>query len=165
MESRVKLLKDFNQNDLIFKPVRKTATGSRIIDVDGNMLFQTGWLKILYDVDYTICVDSEKIKDILYQIDQLVIDHSSKSLDFSKEEILNMYRPLLKQSGNSNSFCISILTNTILFDKDKNFYDKSEIKNILKQGQNVRFIFSFKKIYFKDHELTFPLELHQIESA
>jgi hypothetical protein len=161
----VKLLKDFNQNDLIFKPVRKTPTGSRIIDVDGNILFQTCWLKILYDVDYSICVDSENIKSVLEQIDQKVIDHSSNVLDFSKQEILKMYRPLLKQSGDSNCFCVSILTNTVLFDRYKNFYDKSEIKNILKQGQSVRFIFGFKKIYFKDHELTFPLELQQIELA
>src|SRR5579871_1895729 len=98
----VKLLKDFNQKDLIFKPVRKTATGSRIIDVDGDLLFQTCWLKILYDVEYSICVDSEKIKDTLEQIDQKVIEHASNSLDFSKDEIIQMYRPLLKQSGESN---------------------------------------------------------------
>lgn len=158
----IKLFKDFNQNDLIFKPIRKTATGSRIIDVDGDMLFQTCWLKILYDVDYSVCVESEKIKDILIQIDQMVIDHASKSLDFSKEEVIKMYKPLLKQS---ECFSVSIINNTTLFDKDKNFYDKSEIKNVLRQGQNVRFIFSFKKIYFKDHDITFPLELHQIELA
>jgi len=161
----IKLLKDFDKNDLIFKPVRKTATGSRIIDIDGDMLFQTTWLKILYDVDYSICVDSEPIKDVLQQIDQMVIDHSSNVLDFPKEEIIRMYRPLLKQSSDSNCFCLSILTNTTLFDRNKNFYDKSEIKNILKKGQNVRFIFGLKKIYFKDHELTFPLELQQIELA
>jgi outer membrane protein assembly factor BamB len=161
----VKLFKDFDKNDLIFKPVRKTATGSRIIDVDGDTLFQTSWLKILYDVDYSICVDSEKIKDTLSQIDQIVIERASNSLDFSKEEIVNMYRPLLKQSGDSNCFCVSILTGTTLFDKDKNFYDKPEIKNVLRPGQSVRFIFGFKKIYFKDHELTFQLELQQIEVA
>lgn len=161
----VKLLKDFNQNDLIFKPVRKTATGSRIIDVDGNILFQTCWLKILYDVDYSIWVDSEKIKDVLTEIDQKVIEHSAISLDFSRDEVMKMYKPLLKQSGDSNCFSVSILTNTTLFDRQKNFYDKSEIKNILRPGQSVRFIFAFKKIYFKDHELTFPLELQQIELA
>jgi hypothetical protein len=163
--TNIKLLKDFNSNDLIFKPVRKTTTGSRIIDINGDMLFQTGWLKILYDVDYSICVDSEKIKDVLEKIDEIVIEHSSNTLDFSKEEILNMYRPLLKQSGNFNSFTISILTNTVLFDKYKNIYNKSEIKTILKPGQNIRLIFCFKKISFKDHELRFPLELHQIELA
>ncbi len=163
--TNIKLLKDFTKNDLIFKPVRKTTTGSRIIDIEGNILFQTCWLKILYDVEHSICVNSEKIKDVLSQIDQLVIDYSSVVLDFSKQEILKMYRPLLKQTGDSSCFYISILTNTTLFDQDKNFYDKSEIKNILKQGQNVRFIFCFKKIYFKDHELTFSLELQQIELA
>lgn len=161
----VKLFKNFDQTDLIFKPVRKTATGSRIIDVDCKVLFQTGWLKILYEVDYSICVDSEKIKDTLNQIDQIVISQASNSLDFSKDEITKMYRPLLKQSGDSSCFSVSILTATTLFDKHKNFYDKSEIKNILKPGQNVRFIFGLKKIYFKDHELTFPLELQQIELA
>ncbi len=156
----IKLLKDFDTNDLTFKPIRKTTTGSRIIDVNENTLFQTCWLNILYDVDYTICVRSEKIKDILNQIDEKVISHSSNVLGFSKEEILQMYRPLLKQN---NQFSIPILTNTVLFDNQKKFYNKSEIKNILKKGQHVRFIFNFKKIYFKDHELTFPLELQQIE--
>jgi hypothetical protein len=163
--ANVKLFKDFNKTDLIFKPVRKTATGSRIIDVDGDILFQTSWAKILYDVDYSICVDSENIKDTLSEIDQMVIERASNSLDFSKDEIIKMYRPLLKQSGDSNCFCVSILTGTTLFDRYKNFYDKSEIKNILKPGQSVRLLFSFKKIYFKDHELTFPLELQQIELA
>jgi hypothetical protein len=162
---KIKLFKDFNQTDLIFKPVRKTSTGSRIIDVDGDILFQTCWLKLLYDVDYSICVDSEKIKNILNQIDQIVINNVSTSLDFSKEDILKMYKPLLKQSGDSSYFFASIITNTVLFDKDKNFYDKNEIKKILRPGQNIRFIFSFKKIYFKDHEITFPFKLYQIELA
>ena len=157
----IKLLKDFVQDDLIFKSVRKTDTGSRIIDICGNTLFQTPWLRILRDIDYDICVDSEKITDIFEQIDQIVIEHSSTILNFSKEEILKMYRPLLKQSKNSVSFRIS--TNTVLFDQDKNCFNKSEIKDILKRGQTVRFIFSFKKIYFKDHQLTFPLEVLQIE--
>lgn len=161
----VKLLKDFSISDLTFKPVRKTATGSRIIDVDGNLLFQTCWLKIVNDIEYSICVDSEQIKDILQQIDEKVIEHASNVLEFSKQDILKMYKPLLKQSGDNYYFYLSILTGTILFDKDKNYYGKSEIKNILKQGQSVRFIFGFNKIYFKDHELTFPLELHQIELA
>lgn len=161
----IKLLKDFEDKDLIFKPVRKTQTGSRIIDVDNNILYQTCWLKIVGDIEYSICVDSEPIKPILQKIDSSVIKHASNMLGFSEQEILKMYKPVLKQSGDSNYFCVSILTNTTLFDKDKNFYDKSEIKNILKQGQSVRFIFSFKKIYFKDHELTFPLELQQIELA
>jgi hypothetical protein len=160
--SNIKLLKDFKSSDLIFKPVRKTATGSRIIDVKGDMLFQTPWLKILYDVEHNICVDSDKIKDTLDQIDQIVINHSSNTLDFSKQEILNMYRPLLKDS---DRFSISILTNTTLFDRYKNFYDKSDIKSILKQGQSVRFVFGFKKIYFKDYIILFQIELQQIELA
>lgn len=161
----IKLLKEFDDKDLVFKPVRKTQTGSRIIDVDNSYLYQTCWLKIVGDIEYSICVDSEQIMDVLKQIDEKVIEHASNTLGFSKQEILKMYKPLLKQSGDSNYFCVSILTNTVLFDRDKNFYDKSEIKNVLKQGQNVRFIFAFKKIYFKDHEITFSLELIQIELA
>jgi len=173
----VKLLKDFKRDDLIFKKIRKTSTGSRIIDVEGNISFQTGWLKILYDVDYNICVNTSdnttnntsdttnNTTNILAQIDEIVINHSSNILDFTKQEIIKMYRPLLKQYDDSNCFRVSISSNTILFDKNKNFYDKSEIKNILKQGHYVRFIFTFKKIYFKNHELTFPLELQQIELA
>lgn len=165
MDARcIKLLKDFNENDLIFKSMRKTNTGSRIIDVDGNTMFQTCWLNILYDVENSICVNSEQIKDILSQIDKMVIDHSSLVLGFEKPEIIKMYRSLT--SDTKCYFYISILSNTVLFDRYKNFYkDKTEIKSILKQGQYVRFIFNFKKIYFKDHEITFPLELQQIELA
>jgi hypothetical protein len=161
----IKLLKNFDLNELEFKPVRKTATGSRIIDVKDDMMYQTGWLKILYDVEYNICVEADKIKDILEKMDNKIVDHSSNVLDFSKQEILKMYRPLLKQSNGTNCFSISILTGTVLFDKNKTSYNKSEIKDVLKQGQYVRFIFSPKKIYFKDHEITFPLVLQQIESS
>lgn len=159
----IKLFKHFNKNDLLFKDIRKTNTGSRIIDIESNILYQTGWLKILFDVDYTICVDADKIKHILSEIDDIIIDKSVQFLDFSKADIINMYKPLLKKNGDSCCFCISILTNTVLFDKDKNYFNKSEIKNILKQGNLIRFIFSFKKIYFKDHEINVQLELNQIE--
>lgn len=162
----VKLLKDFDPSELKFKPVRKTTTGSRIIDVDcEGLILQTGWLPIIYDIEYNICVNSDKIKEILEKIDKRIVEYSCEILDFTKEEIIKMYRPLLKQTGNFNCFSISILTNTLLFDRDKNVYDKSEIKNVLKKGQYVRLLFNFKKIYFKDHELTFPLELQQIELA
>lgn len=159
----IKLLKNFDKNDLIFKSLRKTSTGSRIIDIECKKMYQTNWMRILYDVEYRICVDAEKNKNILEEIDEIVIDYSSNVLKFSRQEILQMYRPLLNKF--SNSFNMSLSTHTIMFDKDKNTYNKTEIKNILKQGQIVRFIFSFKKIYFKDHELTLPLELQQIECA
>ncbi len=162
---KVKLLRDFVPSDLVFKNQRKTESGSRIVDVDSNVFFQTPWLKILYDVDYSICVESELIKDVLEKIDNIVIEYSISELEFSKTEIMNMYRPLLKKSGDDNCFTISVLTNTVLFDNQKNHYDKSEIKTILKQGQMVRLLFAFKKIYFKDHALTFPLELQQIDLA
>lgn len=161
----IKLFENFNENDLIFKPVRKTQSGSRIIDVNENILYQTCWLKMVNDIEYSICVDPEKIQTILQKIDEIVINHASNAFGFERHEIIKMYRPLLKLSGNNKYFSMSILTNTALFDKHKNFYNKSEIKNILKQGHYVRFIFNFKKIYFKDHELTFPLELQQIELA
>jgi hypothetical protein len=168
--NRTKLFKDINLDDIVFKPIRKTATGSRIIDIENDNSYQTCWLKILYPVEYSIAVDCEKIKDILNEIDEKIIEHSSNVLDFPKNEILKMYR-CLKKSGSNNGFgetsifSVSLLTNTIMFDKDRNFYDKSEIKSILKPGQYVRFIFKFKKVYFKDHELTCPLELIQIELA
>jgi len=157
----MKLLGDLNIDIIKFKNTRKTNTGSRIIDVDCDELFQTPWLKIVYDVDYTICVNAEKIKDTLKSIDEKIIKFSSTALNFSEEEIKEMYRPLLK----NENFSISILSTTILFDRYRNFYDKSEIKNILKVGHYVRFIIKFKKIYFKDHIVTFPLELVQIEVA
>jgi hypothetical protein len=165
MYQMIKLFKDFDINNLIFKPLRKTATGSRIIDIENQEIYQTCWLKILYDVEYNICVEADKIKEILEQIDTKIVDYSSEKLDFSKTEILRMYRPLLKSSSNSYCFSVPISTNTVLFDSTKKFYNKAEMKDILKSGQNIRFIFKFKKIYFKDHELTLPLELLQIELA
>jgi len=164
----MKLLKDFVENDLTFKKVRETNTGSRIIDVINQEYIQTPWLQIRYEVDHSICVNADKIKDVLSVIDTKIITHSSNILDFSIDEISSMYKCLLRQTG---YFSIPISSNTILFDssKDSNlerkYYDKSEIKNILKIGNYVRFIIKFKKIYFKDHNITFPIELIQIELA
>ena len=144
----MKLLKDLNIDDLEFKKMRETDTGSRIIDIDNIELYQTPWMKIIYEVEYNICVNAVKIQDILDKIDDKVVKYSSECLEFSQKEIENMYRPLLRQSGDLVYFSIPITTNTILFDKNRTFYDKSEIKNILKVNQYVRFIIRIQKTLF-----------------
>jgi len=149
MNMSVKFFKYFTGGDLHFAKIRKTSTGTRIIDIVDNTLFQTPWLTVMYDVEYKICVNAEKIRDILEEIDKTVVEYARSALNFSEDEILKMYRPLI--------------TTTILWDQNKNFYNKPEIKNVIKPGQNVRFIMSFKKIEFKDHELTMVIDLRQIE--
>jgi len=161
----VKLIKDFDiDKDLTFDPVRKTNTGSRIIDVRGDTLYQTGWMKVLYDVEYTICLEASKHMNILASIDEKVVDHCSDKLPFSRQEILQMYRPLLR-TGDINRFTVSPLTGTVMYDKDKNTYNKAELKTVLKPGHYIRFIFGFNKVYLNNHELKFCLELRQIEKA
>jgi len=153
------LLKNLNPENLKFKPIRKTDAGSRIIDVENQEMYQTCWLKVMYDIEYSICVSTENILSILESIDNKIIEQSIKSFDFTEKDIRDMYKPLKK-----NYLSLPLSTNVILFDKDKNFYEKSEIKDLLKAGSFIRCIIKFKKIYYKDHEITFPLELVQIET-
>lgn len=157
----IKLFKDFNVSDLIFKKIRSTDSGSRIIDIADKTFYQTKWLCISRDIEYSICLDLDPDTEKTFnEIDEKVIEHLSKVLDFSEQEIRDMYRPLVKYSN----FRISILSGTVLFDQDKKFYYKADIKNVLKSGHWVRLIFNFKKIQFSNHEITFSLELIQIES-
>ena len=159
----MKLLKDFTE--LEFKNIRKTDTGSRIIDIDNVDSWQTPWMKIVFEVEYNICVNAEKIQEILEAIDKQVIKHASECLDFSEDEIQEMYKPLLRTYNDMTYLSAPITSNTVLFDRERNFYSKSEIKKILKVNQYVRFIIRFKKIYFKDHILSIQFELQQVELA
>ena len=152
------LLKDINIDDIQFKSMRRTDTGTRIIDVDNQKMYQTCWLKALYDIEYNLCLSTEGIEPILEMFDKKVIEESIKSFDFSEKDITDMYKYL-----NKNYISLSISTNTYLFDKDKNCYEKPEIKDKLKKGDFVRCIIKPKKIYYKDHEIVFTLELVQIE--
>jgi hypothetical protein len=161
----MKLIEELNIDELEFKKMRETNTGSRIIDIDNTDLYQTPWMKIIYEVEYNICIDAAKIQDVLEQIDNRVIQYSAICLEFTEDETREMYRPLLRKSNNQVYFSIPITVGTVLFDRDKTFYNKTEIKDILKVNQHVRFILRFKKLYFKDHNLTFQIELVQIELA
>jgi hypothetical protein len=146
--------------DIKFKKMRKTTTNTKIIDIDTN-LFQTCWLQVIDDVDNIICVNNEKIKDILKIIDTKIIEYTSQIFDFSVEEISNMYRPLLKSS---DYFVIPMNSKTVMYCNESS-YTKSEIKDVLNKEDNVRFIMSFKKICLKDYEIIVYLELQQIEMA
>jgi len=154
-------MKFFRDNNYIlkFEKVRLTKTGSRIIDIKNQDLHQTPWLKLTYEVDYNVCVNAGPIKEALNQLDQQIINHTAMILDFTPEEMQEMYRPLLR---NCNFYC-PIGSATILFDRERNFWDKSQIPSILKVGNWVRFIIKFNKITFKDHQLTVQFEVIQIE--
>lgn len=164
---QVKMLKDFDPSDLIFKKMRKTGAGSVIIDTEKEVLFQTPWLKTIGEIEYSICVSSENVKHILKKMDDIIINYCSKELDFTEQEITEVYRPL---NRSSDYFCISILAGTVLFYRDPNdnevqSQDKSEIKKIIKRNDHIRLIFSLKKLNFKDNSLTTSLDLKQIELA
>jgi hypothetical protein len=162
---KIKLIENFSANDLIFKGIRKTASGTRLVNIDYEYLLQTPWLRILYDVEYSVCVEAEKIKEILSSIDDKILNYMTEQLNITIEELTEMYRPLLKISKNINCFTIPISSNSVLFDSSKNYYNKAEMKNILKPNDNIRLLIKFKKISFGDHDLKILLELIQLELA
>jgi hypothetical protein len=67
----------------------------------------------------------------------------------------SLYRP-------SEYLIFPVGTNTVIFNNDI-CHEKGEIKNLLKIGDVARFIFSFKKLLFKNNELSVCIELLQIE--
>ncbi len=155
----MKLLKDIDvENDIKFSKVRKTATKTCIIDIKEE-LYQTGWLEIISDSENNICLNAMSIREILEKIDSKILGYSASILDFSVEEMKNMYRPIFKSS---NYLILPINSKTILFDGNET-YDKDNLKSMLKTGEIARFIISFKKLSFKDYELCVSIELHQIE--
>jgi hypothetical protein len=155
----MKLLNNIDvDNDIKFSKVRKTATNTCIIDMKEE-LYQTGWLEIISDSENNICLDATSINEILEKIDSKIIGYSASALDFSVEEMKNMYRPIFKSS---NYLVLPINSKTVLFDGNET-YEKDRLNSILKTGQMARFIISFKKLSFKDYELYVSIELHQIE--
>ncbi len=155
----MKLLKDIVvENDIKFSKMRKTATKTCIIDINEDM-YQTGWMEIISDIENNICIDATCIKDILEKIDNKILCYSANIFDFSVEEMKNMYKPIFKSS---HYLVFPINSKTVLFVGDKT-YDKDNLKSMLKSGDIARFIFSFKKLSFKDYELCTFIELHQIE--
>lgn len=160
----IKLLKDINLQDLKFAPVRKTPTGIRIIDINHNVSYQTCWSRLVNDIEYSLCIDPGSNSSTLQEIDNFVISHASSALDLTEQETTSMYRPLVRIYEYSSYFNIPIHTNTALFDKDKNYYTKkNEIKSLLKKGDTVRAIISFRRIQFKDGQITIPFETIQLE--
>lgn len=155
----MKLFKDFNP---VFKKIRSTDTGSRIIDVENPEMYQTPWLKVVFKPEFDICVDSTPISDKLIETDNFIVNYLKDILDFDYEDILYMYKHLER----GNLFKINITTNTVLFDKEKNEYiGKKEISEKLEPGNFIRLIIKPKKIYFKNHVISFQLELVQAELA
>ena len=155
----MKLICDINvENDIKFKKMRKTATKTCIIDIEENA-YQTGWLKIITDVENYVCVNTNNIQSILNDIDNKILCYSSNIFEFSIDEMKNMYRPLYKSSC---YLVVPLNSKTILFNNG-NFYNKDKIKDVLKIDDDIRMIISFKKITFKDYELSVNIELSQIE--
>lgn len=160
----MKFLKNVDvENDLKFKKVRTTSVGAKIIDIDMPII-QTCWTKILYDVDYSICTNvPELLKETLIKMDTKIIDHCAEIFNMCHENITEMYRPLLRPTENDYYFKVPISNSSVLWKTSDTWYNKSEMKEILKVGHYVRFIIKFKKLYFKDYNLTVQFELIQAE--
>lgn len=169
----MKFVKDINvQKDLKFKKIRSTPTSAKIIDIEMD-IFQTGWCKICYDVDYAICTDvPDQLKNILMEMDNRIIEHCSEVLDFCPQEITTMFRPILRPRGEGYYFRVPISSSSVLFgiseengEKIRKHYNKKEMPDVLRVGNYVRFIIRMKKLYFKDHSLTVQMEMKQAEYA
>jgi hypothetical protein len=159
------LFNDVNIDNIKFKKLRGTSSGSKIIDFDYIGLIQTGWCEIIYDVDYGICTEvTPEFRIFLEKLDTKIINHCSEVLDLCPQALTEMYIPLLRPNKNGHYFRLGISTTSILFDKESNYYNKSEMKDVLKKRDFVRFIFKFKKLNFKDHILKVQTEMIQTES-
>jgi phosphoenolpyruvate synthase/pyruvate phosphate dikinase len=113
-------------------------------------------------VDNNICVNAEKIKDVLSKIDDKIKETAKKYLDISDEEMRSVYIPILKSE---KYLVLSIGSNTVLFEGEISCDDKNEIKNKLKKGNYIRYILSFKKVNFKHNEIKCLVSIVQIEKA
>lgn len=148
----------------VFGPKRKTNTGTVIIDVkNSDVLFQTKWMQIIFINEHDICVDVKNNKNVLMYIDQLVLEQCTLQLGLSETEAKDMYSPLLK---NENLFYIPIGSKTITFDSDRNYYYKPDALKFLKSDDHdIRTLISFKKIQFKDYQISLQLDVQYIESS
>jgi hypothetical protein len=157
----VKLLIDFIPDDIKFTQARKTATGTKIIDLQDVPLFQSPWTRVMHDIDNYICVDCKQFRTVLELIDGLVLDNAIKLFgigDFGDNESETNYKSLVR----GNYMYLPIPTNIIIFDQNKDYYYKSDLKKI-KINSIIRFIFSIQKIYFKDYTISTIIKLVQIE--
>lgn len=161
----MKLLKELSRSDIKFNKIRKTSSGSKLIDVDCEPI-QTCWCKIVYDVDFSICTDvPELLEEKIKMVDNKILDHCSEVLDICHQELSDMYRSLLKPKNGGFYFRMPVNSSSILFGPEKNYHKKSEMKKVLKKNYYIRFIFKIKKISFKDYNLKPQLELIQAEYA
>ncbi len=162
------LLKDFDiEKDIKFKKVRTTGVGAKIIDIESKLL-QTCWTKIMYGVDYSICTDTpELFEKFLMKFDSIIVNHCAEVFDMCPETITKMYRPLLRPTRDGHYFRMPIANSSVLWKNSqggsRERYNKSEMKDVLEIGHYIRFIIKFKKLYFKDNNLTVQLELIQAE--
>ena len=163
----MKFLKDIDvPKDLIFKKVRSTPAGARIIDLKID-IFQTCWCKVRYDVDYAICTDvPEELEKVFAAMDNKIVEHCAEVLGFCEQEIASMYRPILRTTNSGFYFRMPISNSSVLWGGeggDRKHYNKKEMAEVLKIGNYVRFVIRMKKLYFKDHNLTVQTELVQAE--
>jgi hypothetical protein len=157
----MKLLSEINvDEEIVLKEHRKTSSGHIIIDFSNDESYQTCWLELVNDVDNNICVNAEKIKDILFKIDDKIKEISKKYLEMTDEEMKSIYIPIIK-SG--KYLILNIGSNTVLFEGDVSCDNKNDIKNKLKKGNYVRFILNFKKVNFKYNEIKCLINVVQIE--
>lgn len=159
----MKLLSEINVDEEIkLKEHRKTSSGNIILDFSDDEMYQTCWMELINDVDNNICVNAEKIKNVLSSIDNKIKDTAKKYLDITDEEMNSIYIPMLKSD---KYMVLNIGSNTVLFEGETSFDDKNEIKNKLKKDNCVRFILNFKKVNFKYNEIKCLINVVQIEKA
>jgi hypothetical protein len=146
-------------NDIIFKKSRKTATGTIIIDIIADTI-QTCWLQIVDDMDETscICVNNTTINNTLINIDNTIIEHVSKAINLTTDEVKKMYNCLFK----FDYLILRLSPKTVLFHNNE-CYDKDNIKNYVTKNDYARFIISLKKISIKNQDIDVSIELLQVE--
>lgn len=158
----VKLIENISSEDITSKKIRTTSSGSKIVDLDCDLI-QIGWCKVLFDVDYSICIELDyKMKESFEKLDSLIKDIIIKNMNFTEEETNDFYKKL---SNNSSVVYLPLSKNIIMFNESKDFFDKTEIKNMLKPGNYIRTIFKIKKITFVDYIITSNIETIQLEIA
>lgn len=162
------LIKDFNTDSLKFKKSRKTASNSIIIDLEEMPLLQSPWCKIVYPVEHSINVEAtgvflEKTQDL----DNIIVNHCSKVFDFCPQDTTEMYKSMVKSlESNRYIFRVSMNTTTVIYskmDSESNEYFKKDANEVLKVGDDIRFLFKLKKITMSNHEIKIQIDLVQVE--
>lgn len=160
--AEVKFLRNFSKDDVVFSKPRTTAK-SVLIDITNKYLFQTGWMEVKYDLDSSsMCLGPGKSMETFELIDDIVKKYVMEELEYSEEEVISMYKPIVSNSGYVG---FNIVNGTVLFKDNEEYYIGKEIVDKIKKDDNIRLLISFKQIYVRDYTIKLLFELHQVELA